>query len=385
VSGTYRVRRSRHLVCHWAGGVPVIVNYATNVQIGSNAVLIHVLTLCDDWMPVGDVAAALPSMPPRDVRALVNALVDRTLLARSDRDEDPREAAMETWSAWNPAAGFFHFTTKNVPPPPDLEAAEHELRAEYAASGSPPRFKRYPRARTIALPSAARGGEFTDVLLARRTWRSFADEAIALDDLATLLGLTCGVQRTADAAGLGTVHLTTSPSGGARHPLEAYVLAVRVNDLAPGLYHYASGEHALERVSAGASAAAIRRYIPGQWWYESAAALFILTAVFPRTQWRYKTPRAYRNVLLEAGHVVQTFCLAATWLGLAPFCTARFSESVVESAIRADGVTESFVYGGGVGRRPAGFDWAPWPIEHERAHPWRRVPRPRVKGSSASR
>lgn len=75
--------------------------------------------------------------------------------------------------------------------------------------------------------------------------------------------------------------------------------------------------------------------------------------MFPRTQWRYKFPRVYRNVLLEAGHVVQTFCLAATWLGLAPFCTSRFSEAVVEAAVRADGVTESFVYGGGVGVRPA--------------------------------
>jgi SagB-type dehydrogenase family enzyme len=385
VNGRLRVRRSRHLVCHWAGGAPVIVNFATSVSIHANAVIVHVLTLCDDWRTVAEIAAALPSMPPRDARALVGALVDRTLLARSDRDEDPREAGLATWDSWNPAAGFFHFTTKNVPPPPDLERAEHELREEYAASGSPPRFKRYPRARTIALPPAAKGGAFTDVLLARRTWRSFSDEAITLDELSTLLGLTCGVQRTAEAVGLGTVHLTTSPSGGARHPLEAYVLAVRVDNLAPGLYHYASGEHVLERVSAGARAAAIRRYIPGQWWYESAAALFMLTAVFPRTQWRYKTPRAYRNVLLEAGHVVQTFCLTATWLGLAPFCTARFSDEVVESAIRADGVTESFVYGGGVGRRPPGRDWAPWPIEHAPAHPLRRVPRARVRSSSASR
>jgi SagB-type dehydrogenase family enzyme len=372
-------------VCHWAGGAPVIVNYATSVQIGSNAVIVHVLTLCEDWTAVSAVAAALPSMPARDVRALVHALIDRTLLVRSDRTEDPRETGLAAWEAWNPAAGFFHFTTKNVPPPADLERAEHELREEYAASGSPPRFKRYPRAKTIALPPAARGGEFSDVLHARRTWRSFSDEAVTLEELSTLLGLSCGVQRTADAVGLGTVHLTTSPSGGARHPLEAYVLAVRVKDLAPGLYHYASGAHLLERVSAGASAAAIRRYIPGQWWYERAAALFMLTAVFPRTQWRYKTPRAYRNVLLEAGHVVQTFCLAATWLGLAPFCTARFSEAVVEPAIRADGTTESFVYGGGVGRRPPGLDWAPWPIDHAPAHPLRRVPRARVKSSSASR
>ena len=71
--------------------------------------------------------------------------------------------------------------------------------------------------------------------------------------------------------------------------------------------------------------------------------------------------RAHRSVLLEAGHVCQTFCLAATWLGLAPFCTGRFADAAVERDIRVDGITESFIYGGGVGRRPSGLDWAPWP------------------------
>ncbi len=79
-----------------------------------------------------------------------------------------------------------------------------------------------------------------------------------------------------------------------------------------------------------------------------------MTAVFARTQWRYRFPRAYRSVLLEAGHACQTFCLVATWLGLAPFCTGRFADSYVERQLRVDGVTESFVYGAAVGPRPPG-------------------------------
>jgi hypothetical protein len=137
------------------------------------------------------------------------------------------------------------------------------------------------RAATVSVPEAKRNGEFADVLLARRTWRSFADGTISVADVATLLWLTCGVQRTAEAVGLGTVNLTTSQSGGARHSLGPYVLAVRVDGLAPGLYLYAPGEHLLERLKSGAGPATIRRYIPGQWWYDTAAALLILTAVFP--------------------------------------------------------------------------------------------------------
>ena len=111
----------------------------------------------------------------------------------------------------------------------------------------------------------------------------------------------------------------------------------------------------------GASRKTIAEYVPGQPWYEPAAALLILTAVFERTQWRYPFARAYRSVLLEAGHVIQTFCLVATWLGLAPFCTGRFSDAVIERELKIDGITESYVYSAGIGSRPAGLDWAPWP------------------------
>jgi SagB-type dehydrogenase family enzyme len=136
---------------------------------------------------------------------------------------------------------------------------------------------------------------------------------------------------------------------------------VAVDGLGPGLYHYRCDDHSLELIKRGASSRTVARYIPGQWWYEKAAALFLMTAVFARTQWRYRFPRAYRSVLLEAGHACQTFCLTATWLGLAPFCTGRFADSFVERQLRIDGVTESFIYGAGVGCRPPGAVWAPWP------------------------
>jgi SagB-type dehydrogenase family enzyme len=224
----------------------------------------------------------------------------------------------------------------------------------------PAQVKRYPRARTTALGRRTPTDDsFVAVLKARRTWRAFAQEPISRGQVATLLELTCAVQAKVQTRDFGDMHLKTSPSSGARQPLEAYVLAVNVDGLAPGLYHYVPDEHALELVKKGATPRTVARYIPEQRWYGSAPMLFLLTAVFARTQWRYRFPRAYRSVLLEAGHVCQTFCLVATWLGLAPFCTGRFDDAVVERDMKIDGISESFIYGGGVGKRPPGVVWAP--------------------------
>src|SRR5207248_3337986 len=114
-------------------------------------------------------------------------------------------------------------------------------------------------------------------------------------------------QQSHTVRGQGRIVLKTSPSGGARHPIEAYVLALRVKGVSRGLYHYDAGRHRLERLASGATARQAVRYCAGQSWYGPAAAIVIMTAVFAREQWRYDGPRAYRAVLIDAGHLCQTF------------------------------------------------------------------------------
>ena len=55
----------------------------------------------------------------------------------------------------------------------------------------------------------------------------------------------------------------------------------------------------------------------------------------------------------------------ATRLGLAPFCSAALADSRIESDLGVDGVHESVLYAAGVGNRPLGVDWAPWPETDE--------------------
>jgi SagB-type dehydrogenase family enzyme len=103
----------------------------------------------------------------------------------------------------------------------------------------------------------------------------------------------------------------------------------------------------------------VASYYPSSGYFAKAPAHVFLTAVFARQLWRYPYARAYRAALAEAGHVCQTFCLTATWLGLAPFCLMGLADSRIERDLGIDGITESVLYAAGAGHPPRGTSWAP--------------------------
>jgi SagB-type dehydrogenase family enzyme len=284
---------------------------------------------------------------------------------------------MNAWGNWNPAAGYFHHATRDLEYMPS-DQQERVVRQKALTRRPPLPIKRLPGTETLRLPRFRASHPFSDVLLARRTWREFADGPVSREELGTLLDLTAGVQRWEKATDR-RVALKTSPSGGATHPGELYVMALNVSDLARGLYHYRADTNALELVRQGARRTDVERYMPHQWWYRRAAVVVFFTAVFARSMWRYSYPRAYRALLIEAGHLCQTFCLTATWLGLAPFCVMALADSAIEKDLGLDGHTEAVLYAAGVGRRPPGIDWAPAP----RDEAWPGGP-PRSQVRSAS-
>lgn len=352
-------RRSPHIVSYWVDGQLVFHNYATGIRASGTALTIGLLDYFDTWRP------ALPlversTLPGPTLRAALRKLVSCSLLQVSGRRPPPLERAMDQWATWNPAAGFFHFSTKDLPFEEGEAHAQDFLSRRIATLPVPPSTKTYRHRPSIALPAFSAPHGFSRILLARRTWRRFGRQPLSLGALSALMKLTFGAQKFMNLGAAGTAMLRTSPSAGARNPLEAYVVVRHVSGLSPGVYHYAPVEHRLVKIRSG-SRSTIERHLPGQSWYGQASLLVLITAVFARTEWKYPSARAYRDVLLEAGHFCQTFCLVATALSLAPFCTAALADSVIERDLGLDGVTESVVYACGVGPRPSGVKWAPWP------------------------
>jgi SagB-type dehydrogenase family enzyme len=259
---------------------------------------------------------------------------------------------MEQWESWNPAAGFFHFSTKDTELDPDQGGAFKELKRRVKYDPMPLPLKRYPQAPRMKLPRIRSEGEFPAVLKRRRTWRKFGRAEVTLAALAQTLELTFGIQAWPVVPGLGRVAVKTSPSAGDLHPIEAYVIVQRVAGLPRGIYHYSAERHQLEWLRGGIGRPTLERNLGSQWWFARGAFLVLMTAVFGRTQWKYDFPRAYRAILLEAGHLCQTFCLTATWLGLAPFCTMAQTDTKWEQWLGIDGVSESIIYVSGAGALP---------------------------------
>lgn len=366
-------RRCPFLVSYWQGSRLIFENYLRRSRVSAAPLTSEILHFFDRWRLLEALAHRFSHFSPASLVRAVEALVRVGLLERSTECMDDRAEELGTWKDWSPAASFLHFSTKDAHSPIELEDSMRVLLRRAKFKPMPPSTKSYPSARQFTLPSPQRGGEFPGVLLARRTWRQFSRSAIPLEKLATLLGLSFGVQSWLQVRGLGRVPLKTSPSGGSRHPIEPYVFALRVKGLPCGLYHYAAENHRLELLRRGARPAEIVRYLNGQWWFGGAAALVFMTAVFARTQWKYPAPRAYRVVLIDAGHVCQTFCLVATWLGLAPFCTMALEDSRIEGVLHIDGVRESVLYAAGVGLPPRNLNWSPWPtrVQGGTRHPQR--------------
>jgi SagB-type dehydrogenase family enzyme len=353
--------RSPHLVWYWWGSELVVENYAKRTRVTATPFTCELLHFFDRWRPASAVAEPFSEYDEVFLARALTDLIRAGLLERSRTPQRRRAGPLDTWKDWSPAASFFHFTTKDAHAPIEPEDSRRELAGRARTTPIPPSIKRYPKSRQIALPAAETTGEFPRVLVERQTWRRFSRRPLELRKLATLLGLSFGVRSWLHVRGLSRVALKTSPSGGARHPIEAYVLALRVRGVPRGIYHYHAAGHRLELLRRGATARQLVRYLNGQWWFGGASAVVLMTAVFARTQWKYPAPRAYRIVLIDAGHICQTFCLVATWLGLAPFCTMALTDSRIEKDLGIDGVTESILYTAGVGTRPPSTKWARWP------------------------
>ncbi|WP_222107225.1 SagB/ThcOx family dehydrogenase [[Actinomadura] parvosata] len=353
-----RLRRARCLVCYWHNGAFVAHPFLRGKGLVLSVAIAEVLDAFTDWRTVDEAVECLPHEARESVAAVIPELVSRGLLLAEGSQEDLRDEALDArWGPWSPEASFFHFATQNHV----YSEASGDDREALAAQGRPPIFTTYPEADRILLPRVP--GRLDEplgqVLYRRRTHRSFTSAPVPLAPFAALLSSTFGPADYIDAGAFGALIRRTSPSGGARQELEAYLGIRQVSGVTPGWYHYNSLEHSLELMAEGCTGEDLSAMCGNQQWVEDAAFIVVVTAEIERMLAKYRNPRAYRVCLLNAGHLGQTFALSAVALGLGPFQTGAFHDKALAERLNLDNVSRTPLYVLGAGL-PDG-EWASIP------------------------
>lgn len=165
---------------------------------------------------------------------------------------------------------------------------------------------------TVALPVIEPGNQLEETITRRRSIRQYHDASIAANDLARLLHFSYGKTGQSPAP----EHFRAVPSGGALYPLELYVIALHVDGLTPGIYHYNIDQHTLDLLRSGDFRQDVSDLIFLEGIdIEHASAVVVYSGILRRNLIKYQD-RGYRMILMEAGAAAQNLTLLATSLGI---------------------------------------------------------------------
>lgn len=206
-------------------------------------------------------------------------------------------------------------------------------------ANKPEIYKNYPSSITIQLPNQFQQSTFdlTKVLRMRKSIRSFTLKPLSIVDLAFLLWASTGIHRVEHQ-----FEFRTAPSAGALYPIETYIVANNVEGLKEGIYHYNIKNHSLEEIKLENFGNEFAHAALAQQMCAEAPVVFVWTAVFRRSKWKY-SQRAYRFIYLDAGHIGQNLALAATSIGCGSCEVGAFYDDEINSIIEIDGKEESTI------------------------------------------
>ncbi|MCR4403802.1 MAG: SagB/ThcOx family dehydrogenase [Candidatus Acetothermia bacterium] len=212
-----------------------------------------------------------------------------------------------------------------------------------AARGPAPELRKDYQAEAIRLPPVEpRGMSLEEAIRRRRSIREYSREPISLEELARLLFYGVGVTGPAE-------YKRAAPTAGGLTPIELYPVVNNVVGLDRGLYHYDPLEHHLHLLKRADLRREIARACLEQDFLADAAAVIVLTAVHRRTAWKYGE-RAYRYILLDAGHAAENIQLEATALGLGSCPIGAFFDDELNRLLGLEGEEQLALLAVAVGR-----------------------------------
>lgn len=174
-------------------------------------------------------------------------------------------------------------------------------------------------------------GPVAEALYNRVSHRNYSDQALQLSQVGSLLWSAGGI----NVDGL-TGPTRTSPSAGARYPIDIYLVVGSVEGLDAGIYRYNYENHALEPVVLEDRRLTLAEAALGQEFIAKAPVAIVLVAYYERTTDRYGD-RGERYVYMDAGYASQSIYLQVEEMGLATVAVGAFDDTEVAGVLLTEG------------------------------------------------
>ncbi len=178
-------------------------------------------------------------------------------------------------------------------------------------------YKIYPSADSVNLNDYYNSEELLEdelfnIIINRKSTRSWSDKGIELKDLSKLLRLSCGKRALNEYEKFAC---RTYASAGARYPIEVYPVILKSKKMELGIYHYNVLENSIELLKKGDFSEKIYEFYNGQPFRSQPPCIIFFSMIFERTMSKYGE-RGYRFMLIDAGHIGQNLYLVSERLGL---------------------------------------------------------------------
>jgi SagB-type dehydrogenase family enzyme len=188
-------------------------------------------------------------------------------------------------------------------------------------------------------PDTAGGSGLWQVVAQRRSVRDFdRSKPLTTAELSQLLWATQGLTGPPS-----DTRFRATPSAGALHPLDTYLVINRAHGAPSGIAQYDVAGGALALLAEGDFSEEIAQAALDQPMAADCGVVFVWVAAPERSKPRYRQ-RAYRYLYLDAGHIGAQLHLAAVALGLGCCAIGAFLDDEVNALLGLDGVLQTAVY-----------------------------------------
>ena len=223
--------------------------------------------------------------------------------------------------------------------------------------------KRYPELPRVSLDRSEKLPEidYFELVNRRRTIDTSRSEPLDIQKISTAFRLTHDVT----ARSMHTnppFYYRNVASAGALYPFELYLAVHHMDGLDPGVYHYHLFDFALTALRPGP----VPEIPPVG---RGASVTVYITGIFFRSAWKYRS-RAYRYVLLDAGHLLENLRLALRALDLSFSIHLDFDDERAATLLGLDPQREVclacvHLHGGNAGKKKPRDANSPKPLASE--------------------